>query len=105
MSAGLPPPKIMTTPPKIDPWQTPPAGFQAIHFERINPERNEQRYYYIGWQPTLTDEGAVVRIYGRKGGGQRILTPTPFKSLTAAWPTLRSHIRTRLRHGYRIVQL
>jgi predicted DNA-binding WGR domain protein len=87
----------------IDQWETPPEQFQAIGFERVNPERNEQRYYYISWQPTLIDDGAVVRIYGRKGGGQQVPTPTPFNSLAEAWPTIRKHIHTRLRHGYRVV--
>jgi predicted DNA-binding WGR domain protein len=82
---------------------TPPQNFQSLLFERVNLACNEHRFYYLGWQQTLIDAGAIVRIYGRKGGFQRMLTPIPFESLAAAWPTIQKHIKTRLSHGYRIV--
>lgn len=50
-------------------WTHPPPGFTYALFDRVSPARNENRFYRIGWQPTLFDAGAVVRIYGRKGGG------------------------------------
>lgn len=83
-------------------WQSPPAEFRAVQFERIDPARNEARFYYLGWQPALFDGNAVIRVWGRKGGYQRLLV-TPFPSLEQAWPTIRSIIKTRLRRGYRIV--
>lgn len=83
-------------------WGSPPPGFRFVQFERVEPEENIHRFYLVGWLPTLLDDGAVVRLYGRKGGAQRILT-TPFPSLTEAWPFIRSLIKTRLRHGYRVV--
>lgn len=52
----------------------------------------------------LLHSKAVVRIYGRKGQTQRLITPQPFDSLEAAWPLLRAIIKARLRHGYRVVQ-
>jgi predicted DNA-binding WGR domain protein len=78
-------------------------GFTHLLFERINPTKNEARFYYIAWEPTLFDAGAVVRIYGRKGGRRRVMAPVPYPSLEAAWPFIRSIIRRRLRHGYRLV--
>ena len=86
-----------------DLWQTPPDNFHSILFERVDPTRNEDRYYYLGWQPTLFDTGAVVRIFGRKGVSQRVMVPEPYPSLNDAWSTIRKHVRTRLRHGYRVV--
>ncbi|MEW5959391.1 MAG: WGR domain-containing protein [Chloroflexota bacterium] len=53
------------------------------------------------WQRDLLGEWAVVRIYGRRDDQQQVRV-TPFPSLVEAWPTIRAHIRTRLRHGYRI---
>ncbi len=88
----------------VDRFATPPENFQALLFERVNPAKNEARFYYLGWQPTLIDTGAVVRIYGRRGGWQRVLSPLPFSTLTEAWPTLRRYILTRLRHNYQIIR-
>jgi predicted DNA-binding WGR domain protein len=85
-------------------WKTPPSNFSYILFERVEPEENANRFYYLGWMPTLLYPQAVVRIYGRKGETQRLVTPQPFDSLEAAWPLMRSIIRARLRHGYRVVQ-
>ena len=85
-------------------WEIPPADFRFLLFDRVNPAKNEHRYYYLGWQPTLVDKGAVVRLFGRKNGAQRMISPQPFESLQAAWPFLRAIIKTRLRHNYRIVQ-
>jgi predicted DNA-binding WGR domain protein len=85
-------------------WENPPPGFQYILFELINPHKNMRRFYYLGFQATLIDESAVVRFWGRIGGQQRHLSPQPFASLEEAWPLLRSIIRARLRHGYRVVR-
>lgn len=85
-------------------WEEPPPGFRFVLFEITDPETNRQRFYYLAWQPTLLDAGAVVRIWGRKGGNQRHLSPQPFASLEDAWPLLRSIIKARLRHGYRVVR-
>jgi len=83
--------------------KTAPASFQYALFERVNPERNEARFYYLGWQATLFDAGAVVRLWGRKGETQREQA-TPFATLADAWPLLRRLIRIRLRRGYRVVK-
>ena len=78
-------------------------NFCFVLFEMSDREMNRHRFYYLAWQPTLFDAGAVVRIWGRKGGQQRHLSPQPFASLEDAWPLLRSIIKMRLRHGYRVV--
>src|SRR5262245_54943085 len=83
-------------------WSNPPAGFTHILFDRVDPEKNEDRFYYITYQPTLFDSGAVVSLWGRKGGWQR-MAARPAPSLSEAWPTIRASIRKRLLHGYRIV--
>jgi len=76
--------------------------FTHLRLERIDLSKNEQRYYSIYWQPTLFDAGAVVRIHGRKGAGQRILSPLPYTSLNEAWPTIRALIRRRISRGYQV---
>ncbi len=85
-------------------WEIPPSEFSYILFERVNPVENVERYYYLAWLPTLLHNHAVVRMYGRKGQTQRMVTPQPFDSLDDAWPLIRTIIKTRLRHGYRVVQ-
>jgi predicted DNA-binding WGR domain protein len=79
----------------------PPHDFSYILFELVNPENNENRYYYLAWQRTLLDSGAIVRIWVRRGESQRAKSD-PFPSLSEAWPAIWRHIRTRLRHSYRI---
>lgn len=86
-------------------WQAPPDDFKYILFERIEPGQNVFRFYYLAWQqPALLDTGAVVRVYGRKHRAQQQVSPIHFTSLEAAWPLIRSLIKTHLRHGYRITQ-
>ena len=77
-------------------------GFTYLLLERVDPAKNVNRFYYLAWQPSLFDYGAVVRMYGRRDGQQRKLSPLPYPSLDAAWPLIRSLIRRRLRHGYQI---
>lgn len=83
-------------------WDAPPPNFQYVHLERVDLEQDAQRFYYVGYLPTLLG-WAVVCIWGRKGGAQQVATPLPFKSLEEAWPEIRKHIKARLRHGYRVV--
>lgn len=84
-------------------WQEPPDEYFFILFDRTEPAENAHRYYYLAWQPTLLDDaGAVVCLWGRKGTSQRSRI-VPYASLASAWPFMRSIIRRRLRHGYRII--
>lgn len=60
--------------------------------------------YQVSWEPTVLDDGVVVRTYGRKGGWKRIAL-TPCASLEEAWPLIRAIIRTRLRHKYALAAI
>ncbi len=77
--------------------------FRHVYLTRIDAEANARRWYYIGWRETLFGK-AVVRSYGRLGSDRRrVLAPVAFDCLDAAWPLIRKTLRTRLRHGYVIV--
>lgn len=71
-------------------WSQPPPDFSYVAFERVNGAANQHRYYCLAWWPTLFETGAVVRMFGHKGGAQRVLAPLPFASLGQAWPTIRA---------------
>jgi predicted DNA-binding WGR domain protein len=83
-------------------WTKPPAGFDFVLFDRTDHAENADRYYLIGWLPTLFAAGSVVTVWGRKSSSQRTRV-LEFASLEAAWPVIRAAIRARLRHGYRAV--
>ncbi len=72
-----------------------------VYLERVNPERNERRFYAIYWMDTLLGP-AVVRVHGRKGAWTRVLPPVFFPDLEAAEPYIQRLIRRRLRRGYRL---
>ncbi len=77
--------------------------FRHVYLTRIDADMNARRWYYIGWQETLFGK-AVVRAYGRLGSDRRrVLAPVAFDCLDDAWPLIRKALRTRLRHGYVIV--
>lgn len=71
--------------------------------------RNTLVNLFLSWPPVwaaglrVTDDGAVVRTFGRKGRWKRVIT-TPYPSLQVAWPFIRTTVKTRLRHHYRIVE-
>lgn len=79
------------------------SHFRHLYLTRVDPSTNTRRFYYIGWQQTLFGK-AVVRIYGRIDGHRRIMAPIQFDSLDDAWPLIRKTIRTRLRHGYQVIE-
>ena len=77
--------------------------FRSVFLTLVNEDTNARRWYFIGWQDTLFGK-AVVRAYGRLGSDRRrVLAPVVFDSLDDAWPLIRKTLRTRLRHGYVIV--
>ena len=56
-------------------------GFTYLLFERVNREKNEARFYYLAWQPTLFEQGAVVRIFGRRlRNGYLLMKPVSQRS-------------------------
>jgi hypothetical protein len=81
------------------------AQFDYLLFERVNPAQNVYRFSSLAWQPSLVEDGVVVRIAGRKlNGRQQVLALLSYSSLEAAWPLIRRIIHTWLRHGYRMVE-
>jgi hypothetical protein len=44
----------------IDPL---PPGVTYLLLERVDPKQNENRFYYLAWQPVLVAEEALVRSY------------------------------------------
>jgi hypothetical protein len=62
------------------------AGFRAyVRFQSTDPQQNRLRFYDLRWQPTLFGDGALVRVWGRKGSLApsgppsipTVTTPTP----------------------------
>jgi len=78
-----------------------PRPFTLLH--RISPERNERRFYAVQVGPSLLDEHAVLRLWGRIGGYQRQMV-TPCQSPDDAQALARQLIQRRLRHGYQILK-
>jgi predicted DNA-binding WGR domain protein len=81
-----------------------PAGLgRSALLHRLNPARNEARSYYVLIGPALLDRHAVVRVWGRIGGQQRVMV-TPCQTDDDEARTLaRKLIQLRLRHGYTLV--
>jgi predicted DNA-binding WGR domain protein len=71
-------------------------------FHRINPAKNEKRFYYLEVGSTLFDRYAVIRVWGRIGGHRRQMV-TPCASAEEAQVVVGRLIRRRLRRGYRLV--
>lgn len=84
---------------------TPLPNFNSITLHRINPERNQHRFYQVKWASTLLDDGAIIRIYGRINGGQRTLSPLPYSSIENAWSMICKQIYKRLKRGYQVTGL
>ena len=76
--------------------------FTYIELEHVDCARNAHRYYRLAWESDLLGQVCLVRAWGRKGSPKR-QRGTHFPTWPAAWPTVRALLRTRLRHGYRVV--
>ncbi len=79
------------------------SQFTYVLLERVDNIANVNRFYYLAWQPTLLESGAVIRCYGRRDGARRVLAPLPFASFAEAWPLIGAILRLRFKHGYRLV--
>ena len=78
------------------------TAFRAyVRFESCNPEANRDRYYDLLWQPTLFGEGALVRVWGRRGQSATTRVTT-YPDRGCAQRDVRQLVRLRLRHGYRV---
>jgi predicted DNA-binding WGR domain protein len=81
----------------------PPIGWdKSILLHRINLARNEARFYYVLVGPALLDRHAVIRVWGRIGGQQRIMV-TPCETDDEARTLAEKLIQLRLKHGYTLV--
>lgn len=76
--------------------------FCLLH--RLNPARNEARFYLITTGPALFDPYAVTRFWGQIGGQQRHMV-TPCESLAEAQQLARRLMQRKLRRGYHRVPL
>ncbi len=70
---------------------------------RINPAKNEARFYHVRIGPTLLDQHAVIRVWGRIGGHQRTMI-SPCQTDAEARTLADRLIRRRLKRGYTLVQ-
>lgn len=75
---------------------------KATLLHRINPDRNEARFYYVLVGRTLLDQHGVMRIWGRIGGHQRAMI-TPCQTEEEARNVANMLIQRRLKRGYRLV--
>lgn len=71
---------------------------------RINRERNEARFYLVICGPSLFHAHAVLRVWGRIGGGQRGMI-TPCDSAGEAEAFAARLVRRKLGRGYSVVEL
>jgi predicted DNA-binding WGR domain protein len=70
---------------------------------RINPDKNERRFYAIQAGASTVDSFAVLRIWGRIGGAQRAMA-TACASAEEAEKLAARLVRIRIRHGYSVVE-
>ena len=70
---------------------------------RINPTRNQQRFYLIDIGPTFLGEHCLIRIHGRIGHWQKVLPPIPYPDEASTLRAADKLLHKRLRRGYRIV--
>lgn len=76
---------------------------EAALLHRVNPEKNEARFYFVSIGPALFDPCAVIRMWGRIGGFQRMLI-TPCQTPLEAQKLATRLVQRRLKRGYRLIQ-
>ncbi|MCB0164260.1 MAG: WGR domain-containing protein [Anaerolineae bacterium] len=70
---------------------------------RVNPEENEARFYFVSVGPALFDPYALIRMWGRIGGYQRMLI-TPCQTPLEARKLATKLVQRRLSRGYELIQ-
>src|SRR5512139_2998940 len=69
---------------------------------RINPEKNEARFYLVEVGTSLLDPYVVWRLWGRIGGAQRgMITTCP--SAEAAETLAERLVQRKIKRGYKLV--
>ena len=76
---------------------------EAALLHRVNPEKNAARLYFVSIGPALFDPHAVIRVWGRIGGYQRLLV-TPCQTSTEARKLAKRLVQRRLSRGYELIQ-
>lgn len=71
-----------------------------LHLQRIDPERNVRRFYYLTLQPTLFGTVDLTCEWGRIGSSGQIYR-LPHKDTGQAINALRSIATRRKKRGYR----
>lgn len=66
---------------------------------RINPEKNERRFYLVMSGPTLFEAHAVTRCWGRIGGWQRSMV-TACATADEAEKVAGKLVEKKLKRGY-----
>ena len=83
-------------PPAVPPFE------RELRLVSVDPSRNRARFYILQWHPTLWEDLALVRIWGRIGsrGQAKVLLHAPTPQVDAVIERL---VRRRLQHGYQVV--
>ena len=77
--------------------------WEMVRFIRINTEKNEARFYTLDFQPTLFGQVALVREWGRLGGGSKRRSDW-FPTDVEAKAELERAVKRRLQRGYQRVE-
>ena len=78
----------------------PPELF--VMLRRVDPAQNVARFYLVQVGPSLLEEVAVIRFWGRIGGSQRIMV-TNCPDQASAHKLAERLVKLRLKHGYQII--
>ena len=81
-----------------------PCRLQLLVLERVDPAQNMARFYVLSIEPTLFDDVALAREWGRLGSrGRRRLDL--YKDAAQAREALETWLRRKSKRGYRPVLL
>ena len=75
---------------------------RTVYLQRVDPAKNEARFYWLHLGPSLVDDCAVMRMWGRIGGHQHRMV-TAFQLEAEAQKLFDILVRRRLRGGYTLV--
>lgn len=70
---------------------------------RIDPQKNQARFYLVEAGPSLFDAYAVVRLWGRIGGAQRGMI-TPCVSAEEMEKLAERLVQKKIKRGYKPVE-
>jgi predicted DNA-binding WGR domain protein len=74
-----------------------------LRLARLDPVQQRQRFYALIWQPSLVDEGALLRSWGWVGARGRTVVAR-YADRDTAQPVIQRLIQRQLRQGYRVVE-